>query len=82
MDLHCLSKEASKTNLADDKRRQFLVALKVNKCAFQFIYGHDFHEMHARLRGSNILLTMLTLILPDLPSRADKIVEPRPDMNI
>ena len=25
---------------------------------------------------------MLTLILPDLPSWADEIVEPRPDMNI
>ena len=45
----------------------------VNKCAFQFIYHHDVHEMHAmymyaRLRGSNILLTMLTLLLPDLSS--------------
>ena len=43
-------------------------ALRVDKCEFQFIFGHDFHEMLARLRGSNILLTMLTLILADFPS--------------
>ena len=46
------------------------------------IYGHDFHEMHTCLRGSNNLVTMLTLIITDLPSSADKIVEPRPDVNI
>ena len=39
------------------------------------IYGQDFHEMHARLRGPKSLLT-------DFPSLADEIAEPRPDMNI
>ena len=29
-----------------------------------------------------LLLTMLTLILPDLPSLANEIVKPLPDMNI
>ena len=37
--------------------------------------------MHARLRGSKSLLTLL-IIKPDLPSLADEIAEPRPDMNI
>ena len=39
-----------------------------------------------RLRGSNSLLTMLNLNkimnIPNLPSWADNIVEPRPDMTI
>ena len=39
----------------------------------------DFHEMHARLRGSN---NLLILIEPDIPCLADKIAQPRPDMNI
>ena len=43
-------------------------ALSVDKCEFQFIYGRDFHEMHAHQWGSNNLLTMLTVILHDLPS--------------
>ena len=39
--------------------------------------------MHARLRGSKCLLTLLKLeIKPDFPSLADEIAEPRPDLNI
>ena len=30
-------------------------ALRVDKCEFQFKYGHNFHEMHARLCSSNNL---------------------------
>ena len=38
------------------------------------IYGQDFHEMHARLRGPKTKPYFLSL--------ADEIAEPRPDMNI
>ena len=39
--------------------------------------------MHARLRGSNNLLTLYQIInKPDFPSLADEIAEPHPDMNI
>ena len=53
-------------------------ALRVDKCEFQLILGHDFHEMLARLRGSHSLLIMST----DILSWADELAEPRPDMNI
>ena len=43
----------------------------VNKCN-----GQDFHEMHTRLRSQPFNS------LPDFPSWADEIAEPRPDMNI
>ena len=35
--------------------------------------------MHARLRGSK---SLLTLIKPDFPTLADEIAQPHPDMNI
>ena len=35
--------------------------------------------MHARLRGSK---SLITLIKPDFPSLADEIAKPHPDMNI
>ena len=39
--------------------------------------------MHARLRGSKSILTLYQIIIkPDFPSWADKIAEPRPNMNI
>ena len=39
--------------------------------------------MHARLCGSNNLLTLYqNKIETDFPSLADEIAEPRPDMNI
>ena len=39
--------------------------------------------MHARLRGSKSLITLIKLKLkPDFPSLADEIAEPHPDMNI
>ena len=39
--------------------------------------------MHARLRGSNNLLILHQIIIElDFPCLADKIAEPRPDMNI
>ena len=39
--------------------------------------------MHARLRGSKKLINYTKLeIKPDLPSLADEIAEPHPDMNI
>ena len=39
--------------------------------------------MQARLRGPNNLLSLHQIIIePDFPSLADKIAEPRPDMNI
>ena len=41
--------------------------------------------MHARLRGPKSLLSLYQItciIKPDLPSLADEIAEPRPDMNI
>ena len=42
------------------------------------------HEMHTRLRGSNNLLIPHQIIKqePDFLCLADKIAEPRPDMNI
>ena len=42
------------------KQTTFVVigALSFRKCDFQFIYGHDFHEIHVCLRGSNNLLTL------------------------
>ena len=60
--LQCLSKRLQNIS-AYDKSRQLccIGALRVDKCEFVFIYGHDFHEMHAHLRGSNNLLTMLNL---------------------
>ena len=49
----------------------------------QCVYGKEFHEMHARLRGPNNLLILHQIIIePDFPCSADEIVEPRPDMNI
>ena len=39
--------------------------------------------MHARLRGSESLLTLYQIIVkPDFPSLVNEIAEPRPDMNI
>ena len=39
--------------------------------------------MHARLLGTKSLLTFTKLLIkPDFPYLADKIAEPRPDMNI
>ena len=39
--------------------------------------------MHARLRGPKSLLTLYQIIKkPDFPYLADKIAEPRPDINI
>ena len=43
----------------------------------QCVYGRDFHEMHARLRGPINLL-----IERDFPCLVDEIAKPRPDMNI
>ena len=44
----------------------------------QCVYGSDFHEMHARLRGQINFLILHQII----PCLADEIAEPRPDMNI
>ena len=42
-----------------------------------------FYEMKARLLGSNKLLSLYQIELePHFPSFADKIAEPRPDINI
>ena len=40
--------------------------------------------MHARLRGSNSLLTLYQIkkIKPDFPSLEDEIAQPHPGMNI
>ena len=39
--------------------------------------------MHARLRGSKTLLTLFQILnKPDVPSLADEIAEPHPEMNI
>ena len=47
------------------------------------IYDQEFHEMHARLRGSKSVLTLYQIINNnDFPSITDEIAEPRPDMNI
>ena len=48
------------------------------------IYDQEFHEMHARLRGSKSLLTLYQIIINnnDFPSITDEIAKPRPDMNI
>ena len=45
----------------------------------QRIYGQDFHEMLARLCSPKSLLTLyqINLIIPDFPSLADEIDEPR-----
>ena len=60
--IYTVSQEASKHFSSRQIRRLFVIgALRVNKCDFQFMYGYEFHEMHARLRGSNKLLTLLTL---------------------
>ena len=52
--------EASKTfqQITKSDDLCYIGVLKVNKCDFQFIYGHDFHEMYAHLHGSNNLSTM------------------------
>ena len=47
------------SNIAADKKAYTffaICALSVNKCEIS-VYGQDFHEMHARLRCSNTLLT-------------------------
>ena len=58
---------------------------KGKECEFS-VYGQDFPEMHARLRGSNKLLTRYQIqnvhVEADFPSWVDEIAEPRPDMNI
>ena len=66
LDPNCLLK-TSKHFSKQQKQTIFVCfgALSVDKCEFQFIYCRDFHDMHARLRGSNNLLTVLTLIIPD-----------------
>ena len=47
------------------------------------VYGKDFHEMHARLRGSNNISTLRQIKRePDVPSTANEIAEQRPDKNI
>ena len=39
--------------------------------------------MHARSRGSKSVLTLYQIInKPHIPSLADEVAEPRPDMNI
>ena len=39
--------------------------------------------MHARLRGSKSLLTLYQIVnKPDVPSLADEIAKPHPNMNI
>ena len=61
-DLHCLLKRLQKYFSRQQKHLTFVVlTLRVDKCEFQFIYTHEFHEMHAHLRLSNNLLTMLNL---------------------
>ena len=44
--------EASKTFKQTTKADNHccIGTLRVNKCDFQFIYGHDFHEMHTQLK--------------------------------
>ena len=56
-------KEASKTFQQTIKAEHLccIGALRVDKCEFQFIYGHDFHDMHAGLCNSSKLLTMLNV---------------------
>ena len=46
-------KEASKTFQQTTEADDFccIDALMVDKCEFQFIFGHDVHKMHACLRG-------------------------------
>ena len=39
----------------------------INTCEF-CVYGKDFHEMHARLRGQNILLILHQIIKKNLIS--------------
>ena len=60
-------------------RSGVLVILRVNHVRSVYIYGQDFHEMHAHLRG---LKSLLTLIKPDFPSLAGAIAELSPGMNI
>ena len=62
--------EASKTFQQTTKADDFccIGALMVDKGEFQFIFCHDFHEMHARMGSSNNFITMLTLIIPGIPS--------------
>ena len=60
-----------------------ICAVRINKCRIQCIYGHDFHEIRARLRGLNDLLTLYQIIIKhDISSLANAIAEPRPDLNI
>ena len=47
----------------------------------QCIYGQDFHEMRARLRGLKKLLTLYQILNKTWFPLADEIAEPRPDMN-
>ena len=48
----------------------------------QGINGQDFHEMHARLHGSNNLVTLDKIGKKRFTFLTDGIAEPRPDMNI
>ena len=62
LDLHCLLKRLQNVSVDKKNIRLFVIcALRIIHVR-SVIYGQDFHEMHARLRGPKSLLTIYQII--------------------